>query len=44
MNTVKLLKLEKYMRSNIQHYNAEKYWRYRQDVIENGGVFQKDDL
>ena len=27
-------KLEKYMRCIVQHYNSEKYWKFRQKVIE----------
>lgn len=36
MPEVKLSRSERFLRNIIQHYNEEKYWRYRENVI-NGG-------
>lgn len=36
MPEVKLSRLERFLRNIIQHYNEEKYWRYRENVT-NGG-------
>lgn len=39
MSEIKLSFVEKIMRSKIQHYDADRYWKYRNLVIENrGGV------
>lgn len=38
MPEVKLSRSEKFLRNIIQHYNEEKYWRYRENVINGGGI------
>lgn len=35
MAEVKLSRMECFVRSYIQHYNEKKYWKYRQDIINN---------
>lgn len=39
MPEVKLSRSERFLRNIIQHYNEEKYWRYRENVINGGGLF-----
>ncbi len=37
MSEIKLSFVEKIIRSKIQHYDADRYWKYRKLVIENRG-------
>lgn len=37
MPEIRLSRTEEIVRSKIQHYDADKYWRYRKLVIENLG-------
>ena len=40
MPKVKLSKSERFIRAVIQHYNESRYWKYRNKVINSGGVSQ----
>lgn len=41
--SVKLSRMERFVRSHIQHYDAAKYWKYRDQVVnyKHRGVFGK---
>ena len=42
MPEIILSRVERYFRGIIQHYNEERYWKYRSDVISaEGGIFNK---
>lgn len=44
MSEIELSLIERIIKSKIQHYDADKYWRYRRLVTENRGGGWKDNL
>ena len=39
--SIKLYKTERIMRSLVKHYNPDKYWKYRERVLESNSRFPK---